>query len=71
MESRWFRRIFTVAFNRLFYVKKMLMIAPQGLEIGEELLWKYDETHFFVFFPWSQIFNIMSAGISTATVFHN
>ena len=28
----------------------MLMIAPQGLEIGEKQLWKYDETRYFVFF---------------------
>ena len=33
----------------------MLMIAPKGkspplgLEIGEKLLWKYDETRYFVF----------------------
>ena len=31
----------------------MSMIAPQGLEKGEKLLWKYDETHYVVFFPWS------------------
>ena len=30
----------------------MLMIAPQGLEIGEKLLWKYELTRLFVFFSW-------------------
>ena len=32
----------------------MLMVAPQGLEIGEDLLWKYDESRYFVFFPLSR-----------------
>ena len=29
--------------------------SPQELEIGEKPLWKYGETHYFVFFPWSVI----------------
>ncbi len=28
------------------------MSAPQGIEIGEKLLWKYEETHHFGFFLW-------------------
>ena len=32
----------------------MLMVASQWLEIGEKLMWKYDETRYFVFFPWSK-----------------
>ena len=32
------------------------MIAPQGLEIGEKLLWKNAKTRYFVFFPWPQKF---------------
>ena len=33
------------------------MIAPQGLGIGEKLLWKYEETRNLVFFQWSELFN--------------
>ena len=32
-RSSGYRRIFTVAFDRLFHVWQMLMIAQQGLEI--------------------------------------
>ena len=28
-------------------------LDPQGLEIGEKLRWKYDQTSYFDFFPWS------------------
>ena len=30
------------------------MSASQGLEIGENLLWKHEETRHFGFFLWSQ-----------------
>ena len=30
------------------------MIAPQGLEIGEKILWKCDETCYLAFFSWSK-----------------
>ena len=30
------------------------MSAPQGLEIGEKLLWKYEETRNCGFFPWPE-----------------
>ena len=46
----------------------MLIIAPQGKEtqIGEKLLWKYDEARYLIFFPWLQQFNL-SMLISTKT----
>ena len=37
--------------------KSKYVPPPQGLNIGEKLLWKYDEARYFVFFPWA-IFNI-------------
>ncbi len=30
------------------------MSAPQGLEKGDKLLWKYEETRYFVSFLWSE-----------------
>ena len=65
-RSSVFRRIFTVAFG-YFRLGKVNVndcpaglwnwsrrkSPPWGLEIGEKLLWKYDLTRYFVFFPWS------------------
>ena len=33
--------------------------TTQGIEIGEKLLWKYEESHNFEFYPWSKDLHII------------
>ncbi len=37
--------------------RRVRKLALQGLEIGEKLLWKYEETRNFGFYPWSGMIN--------------
>ena len=73
MERKWssgFRRTFTVAFLLFLSPAGDLILQgpasqPWGTIINiilpkityQKLLWKYDETRYFVFFPWSKILN--------------